>query len=252
MKNVLLGLLCIAAILMIPAISYGAPTTQEAMSEMKTSITVLGYGAASAAPDSVRISLHIGEEPVFGPSGSEMSLIELSDLEHVRDFLVEEGVDENSIEINSLRSSYAFGLSSSAGEIVFSYSELDRIRDLLQALLDELKERRGPVLQGANFIFRVDDCATLEEEAMRSALGDARQRATRMAGLLELSVSHVISVSEDVSLLVGGSRPSGGCIAREGEASPSAFTVMGGPGALANSPAAVEVAIMLKATFALE
>ena len=159
----------------------------------------MGYGTASAAPDSVRVNLYVGEEPTYGPGGPEMSFVEPADLEHVSEFLVEEGVDEDTIEINLLSRNYAYGPSSFAGEVAFTFSELEGLRALLQALRDEMKNRRGPAIQGANIVFRVEDCASLEGEAMRDALNSARQRATRMAGILEMSPGRVISVSEDVS-----------------------------------------------------
>jgi uncharacterized protein YggE len=251
MKSTLLGLLFIATLLLVPATSYGAPPTQEATSEPTSSITVLGYGTASAAPDSVRVNLYVGEEPTYGPGGPEMSFVEPADLEHVRDFLVEEGIDEDTIKINPLSRNYAYGPSSFAGEVAFTFSELDRLRALLQGLVDEMKSRRGPAIQGANIVFRVEDCASLEGEAMRDALSNARQRATRMAGILEMSPGRVIFVSEDVSP-VGAVQPAGGCIAHEEQTSSGGYFTMGGSSSLANSPSEVEVAIMLKVTFALE
>ena len=123
----------------------------------------------------------------------------------------------------------------------------------MQGLLDEMEGRRGPTIQGANMVFRVEDCAALELEAMRAAFDDARQRAMRMAGLLDMSLGRVISVSEDVSP-IGAIRPAGGCIAHAGQTSIGGYYLylMGSSSSLANSPSEVEVAIMLKATFALE
>ena len=120
MRSTLLGLFCIATLLMVPATSYGAPPTQEATSEPTSSITVLGYGTASAAPDSVRVNLYVGDEPTYGPGGPEMSFVEPADLEHVRDFLVEEGVEEDTIKINLLSRNYVYGPSSFAGEVAFT------------------------------------------------------------------------------------------------------------------------------------
>ena len=251
MRSTLLGLSCIATLLLVPATSYGAPPSLEARSEPTSSITVLGYGSASAAPDSVRVNLYVGEEPSYGPGGPEMTFVEPADLEHVRDFLVEEGVDEDTIEINLLSRNYAYGPSSFAGEVAFTYSELEGLRALLQALRDEMKNRRGPAIQGANIVFRVEDCASLEGEAMRAALDSASQRATRMAEILEMSPGRVISVSEDVSQ-TGAVHSAGGCIAHEGQTSSTGYIMMGGFSSLGNSPSEVEVAIMLKVTFALE
>ena len=251
MKSSLLSLLFTATLLLTPTTIYGAAPTQQATSELTPSITVLGYGTASAIPDSVHVDLFIGEQPTYGPGGPEMTFVEPADLEHVSEFLVEEGVDEDTIEINLLSRNYAYGPSSFAGEVAFTSSELEGLRRLLQALRDEMKNRRGPAIQGANIVFRVEDCASLEGEAMREALNNARQRATRMAGILEMSPGRVMSVSEDVSP-VGAIRQAGGCIAHEAQASPGGYILMGAASSLANSPSEVEVAIMLKVTFSLE
>lgn len=252
MKNALLTLLLVASLLLVPATSLGATPNQEVPSEEPPmSVTVLGYGAASAAPDSVNVNLYIGEQPSYGPAGPELSFVEPTDLEEVSEFLIEQGIDVETIEINYLSRNYAYGPSSFAGEVAFSFNELDRLLSLMQGIVDEMEGRRGPTIQGANMVFSVDDCAALELEAMRAALEDARQRATRMAGLLDMSLGRVISVSEDVSP-VGAIRPAGGCIAHAGQTATGGYYLMGTPGTLANSPSEVEVAIMLKATFALE
>ena len=146
MKDILFGLLCVATSLLVPVTSRAAPPAQETLPNLTTGITVLGYGTAAAAPDSVRVTLHIGEEPTYGPGGPEMSIIDPADLEHVRDLLVEEGIEESVIEINFLSRSYSYGPSNYGGELTFSYSELDNLRTLLQTLLDEMKARRGPAI----------------------------------------------------------------------------------------------------------
>ena len=215
-----------------------APPAPEASSELTTSITVLGYGTAAAAPDSVRVTLHIGDEPTYGPGGPEMSIIDPADLEHVRDLLVKKGIEENMIEINFLSRSYSYGPSNYGGAVTFSYSELDNLRTLLQTLLDEMKAWRGPAIQ----------------EAMQAALNDARQRALQMVELLEMSLGRVIAVSEDVSPS-SALLPAGGCIVFNRQRTSGAFTAyttLGGAGSLVNSPSKVEIAITLKTTFALE
>ena len=251
MKSALLTILLISTLLLVPATSLGAPPNQESSPEPPMSVTVLGYGAASEAPDSVIVNLYIGEQPTYGPGGPELSFVEPEDLEDVSEFLVDQGIDVDAIEINYLSRNYAYGPSSFAGEVAFSFNELDRLLDLMQGLLDEMEGRRGPTIQGANMVFRVEDCAALELEAMRAALEDAQQRASRMAGILDMSLGRVISVSEDVSP-VGAIRPAGGCIAHAGQTSIGGYYLMGSSSSLANTPSEVEVAIMLKATFALE
>lgn len=252
MRNILLGLLCAATLFLVPATSRAARPAQEGAPG--PAITVLGYGTAAAAPDSVLVTLYIGDEPFYGPRGPEVTIVDPADLEHVRDFLIGMGVDGDVIEVNFLSRSYAFGPSNYGGEVTFSYSELDNLRTLLQTLLDEMVARRGPTIEGANIVFLVEDCPALEKEAMKAALNDARQRAMQMAELLEMTLGRVIAVSEDVSPS-SAVRPAGGCIAFKGQRTTGGYTVyttLGGAGSLTNAPSKVEVAIMLKATFALE
>ncbi len=250
MKRLLLYLLLFALLLIVPSTTLGASTGQGDSSDPPMSITVLGYGTASAAPDSVRVNLYIGDQPTYGPGGPELSFVEPADLDEVGDFLAEQGIDVDTIEINYLSRNYSYGPSSFAGEVAFSFDELDRLLSLMQDLVDEMEGRRGPTIQGANMVFRVEDCAALELDAMRVALDDARQRASRMASLLDMSLGRVISVSEDVSP-VGAIRPAGGCIAHAGQTATGGYYLMGSASSLENSPSEVEVAIMLKATFTL-
>ena len=250
MRNSLVALLSIAALLLVPTAGYGAAPAEEATPDPATSVTVLGYGAASAPPDSARVNLYIGDEPTYGPGGPELAFVQPADLEDVRDSLVNNGVDEDKIQIDSFSHNYLYGPSNFAGEISFTYSEVDGLRTFLQALLDEMEERRGPNIQGAKIVFLVDDCAALETAAMRAALDNARQRATRMAALLDMTPGRVTAVSEDLSSNV--ERPAGGCIALENLTFSSGFTYMGASGVPANSASKVEVGILLKATFALE
>ena len=89
---------------------------------------------------------------------------------------------------------------------------------------------------------------------MKAALDDARQRALQMADLLEMSLGRVIAVSEDLSP-PSAVRPAGGCIAFNEQRTSggyTAYTTLGSAGSLVNSPSKVEIAIMLKTTFALE
>ena len=205
MKSTLLSLLFMATLLLTPTTIYGADPTQQITSELTPSVTVLGYGTASAVPDSVHVDLYVGEEPTYGPGGPEMSFVEPADLEFVREYLVEEGVDVDTIRINFLSRNFSYGPSSFAGEVAFSYDELDQLRNLLQELLAEMKSRRGPNIQGANIVFRIEDCPSLEQEAMRVALDDA-DSARRGWRTSEMTLGPVISVSEDVSP-VGAVRP---------------------------------------------
>ena len=251
MKSILLGLLCVLALVTVPATSYGAPPAEEPMSEPTASVTVLGYSTASAAPDSARVQLQIGEQPSFVPGAQGLMLPDFDDLELVRDLLVENGVDEDTIQIDLFSSNFPYGPANFGSKITFTYAEPSRLSALLQKLRDKMAARPGPTIQNAEVVFLVEDCAALEEAAMQAALDNARQRAARMAGLLEMTRGRVISVSEDhMSTIALGT--TGGCIALDGFASFGMDSFISGASPLVNTASKVEVGILLKATFALE
>lgn len=243
MKASTVVVLCLLALLLVPATGYGASAVEEG-----ATLTALGYGAASAPPDSVRVSLYVGEEPSYGPGGPELAFVQPADLEEVQDLLIEQGVDGETVEIDIFSSDYAYS-SSKSGKVSFIYADVAGLRAMLQAVLDEMESRRGPNIQAARLIFMLEDCAALEEEAMQIALNDAR--AARMAGLLEMTPGPVRAVSEDI-LLSGAAAPGGGCIALERLESSGGYGFAYSAGPATNSVNGVEVAVSLKATFALE
>ena len=84
MQTRLIVMSFLLALLVVPAIGYGASSVEEG-----ATITALGYGAASAPPDSVRVDLYVNEEPTYGPGGPELAFVQPADLEDVRNLLVE-------------------------------------------------------------------------------------------------------------------------------------------------------------------
>ena len=246
MKSRTVVILCLLALLVLPATGYGASPVKEG-----ATITALGYGVASAPPDSVRVSLYIGEEPTYGPGGPELTFVQPADLEEVQALLIEMDVDEESVEVDIFSSDYAYSRSSHSGEISFIYSDVAGLRAMLQSLLDEMEGRRGPDIQAARLSFMLEDCAALEEAAMQAALNDARARAARMAGLLEMAPGPIVTISEDISSL-GVAALGGGCIVHQSLESSGGYGFFPNAGSAANSINEVKVAISLKAAFALE
>ncbi len=246
MKAKTVVVLCLLALLLVPAIGYGASSVDEG-----ATMTTLGYGAASAPPDSVRVDLYVGEEPSYGPGGPELTFVQPDDLEEVQELLIEQGIDGETIEIDIFSSDYAYS-SSKSGKVSFTYSDVAGLRTMLQAVLDEMESRRGPNIQAASLIFMLEDCAALEKEAMQAALNDARARAARMAAPLDMTPGPIMTVSEDISS-PGVGALGGGCIAHESLESSRGYGFSYNAGsAAANNMNEVEVAISLNASFALE
>lgn len=251
MKSILLSLLCIVAILTLPIVSYGARPSQAATPDLTSSLTVLGLGTASAAPDNASVLLQIGEPPSLVPGVQELILPDSGQMEFVRELLVENGVDEDKIRIDLFSSIFPYAPANFASEIIFTHAEPNSLSALLLKLKEKMAGRPGPTILNAQVVFLVEDCAALEEAAMLVALENARQRAARMAGLQDMTRGRLISVSEDHGSVVAFGT-TGGCIALEGKESFGMDSFISGASSLVNTTSEVEVAIMLKATFALE
>ncbi|MDE0142986.1 MAG: SIMPL domain-containing protein [Caldilineaceae bacterium] len=249
MKRIIPALIVALALLVTPVIAVAESPPAEG-----ASITVLGYGTASAAPDSVRARLHVSVEPTYGPGGPELSFVDLADMEIVRDALVEHGVDADDIEINPFSSSYRYGPSGQAGEFSFVYSDVAGLREFLDSVLEYLDDNKGPKINAATFVFLVENCEELEAQAMQAAYDDARARAGTMAAIVGKRPGEVISMSEDLSSR-GANAPVEGCITldmMDGGGGNLVYHAISSSAGLDNSMLKVEVGILLKATFTLE
>lgn len=220
-----------------------------ALESAARTITVVGYGSAKALPNEAKVFLRIGEEPDYGP-GPELNFVEPADLEQVREFLLDNGIDEEAIEIDDLAHSRSYPTTDFVGDVRFQYSDLDGLKSLLQGLYEDLDDRRGPYITGALVVFLVEDCPALEAAAIEAAFDNARERAVTMARFLKKELGDVVAVSEDLSS--GSGRLPGGCIALESLGGPRIYSHGVYSVSEANNKAEVEVGILVKATFTLE
>lgn len=251
MKNRFLVMLCALVLALLPTTSLAASAVEESLPDPEPTLSVLGFGTASAVPDSVQVKMQLGQEPSFGPGGPQFEIPDPAGLDLVRSYLIENGVAESSIQVGFFSRSFPLGMLMPGSSISFAYPDPDGLRDFLQSMVDDLATERGPAIQDVQFAYLVNDCGAIEEAAMKAALDNARKRAETLADLLQMSVGRVISVSEENSanIAVGAS---GGCIALTGLRSFGIDSVMGMMSPLTNSVEKAEVGILLRATFALE
>lgn len=248
MKRIILPLIVALAILVTPPAAFAESPPAEG-----ETVTILGYGTASAPPDAVSVRLHVSLEPTYGPGGPELAFIDLAELEIVRDALIEHGLDADDLEMDPFSSSYSYGPSGQAGEFRFVYSDVAGLRTFLDLVLEYLDDNKGPKLNAASFVFLVEDCGALEAQAMQAAFDDARARAETLAAVLGKTPGNVISVSEETSSQ-GADSPVKGCISLDVlEGSGGNLRYFSGTSSgLENSILKVEVGILLEATFSLE
>ena len=217
-----------------PVAEAAAPTTSE------RSITVVGVGKASGAPDVAQVSIGVDTQ---APS-------------------VQKAVDDNKTQMNALLSTLK-GLSiaakdlqtnnysvyteqkpmpdgtSSATQVVYHVSNQVQVtvRDINQ--LGDVLDKA--VAAGANNIygvsFSVEDTAKLEADARTKAVADAKSRAASLAQLNGVELGEVISVNE-----VAG-----------GPAYPLDYTAKGmGGGGTPVQPGELEMNMSIQITYAVK
>ncbi len=229
------------------AATSGAALAQQTVPQAST-ITVSGYGSASAPADEVFVRLTTGGESSYGPSGPEFEPMDERDMQTMVDLLVEAGVDENTIFTDSFaRSNYG---SYPAGEVSFTYGEPGNLNEFLGDYQSEMESSRGPQVGAGAAIFLIDDCAATETEAIQMALEDARSRAERMATEAGVELGEIVSLSEGPTgaIEVFGSSATGGCAAIEAATRQSSFGI-GGPGL--NSADRVDVSVVVQVVYAM-
>ena len=72
MKNRFLVIVCALALALLPAASLSASAAEELLPDPEPTLSVLGFGTASAVPDSVQVKVQLGQEPSFGPGGASV------------------------------------------------------------------------------------------------------------------------------------------------------------------------------------
>ena len=244
MNKILINSLIVLACFFVPANGYAAPAIQQDVdgrtpSDGQPSITVTGYGYASAPPDAARVHLVLGYQFTFPGEGPDLLLVEPDVIEAVRDLLLERGIREETLKINLLGSSL-FMPTSPTSEISFTFDEPGGLHNFLREFHKELQAQRAPAIQSIQVAFIVEDCNVLEEEAILDAFADAKMRADRLSRLLNLPLGEeVVAVSED--------RISPQCrdYAFSDFISRATFD-------LENNVSAVEVGAMLRVSFAIE
>ena len=100
MKNRFLVMVCALAFALLPATSLAASAAEEPLPDPEPTLSVLGFGTASAVPGSVQVKVQLGQEPSFGPGAPQFEIPDAAGLELVRSYLIENGVAESSIQVD--------------------------------------------------------------------------------------------------------------------------------------------------------
>lgn len=186
---VLLGVLLAGA---LPAAAQDAPAS---------GLTVTGRGDAQAPADRATLQLIIGNPNYAGPPFPQAGEIpgerERETVAPIVDALIEAGVPEDGIEVIvgpglSEIGTY-FGPALAIILVEVADPEAQQLSDLVNVANGAAADERL-VIGRTNVVFAVEDCAPLEREARASAVADAREQASVMAGLAGVSTGDVTGV----------------------------------------------------------
>lgn len=211
-------------------------------------ITVVGAGETKGVPDRAILRLTVGSGNEFsGPEGVASKLIEERELEPVVQALKKAGAPGETITVNTYASSPYSGFGNAA-QITLTWPQPREIDKAIEAAQGVIRAKTRFSLQNVEALFTTKSCVSLEDKAWRSAIADARKRATRLAALTGATTGPVIAVSEapgaSSGYLGSGSQ---GCQALR--ALPPSFLT---PSLTEGTPDAVKVSVSLQVTFAFK
>jgi len=207
-------------------------------------ITVVGKGEVSLTPDIAQVN--VGAEATAETVSEAKAEVD-SHMEAILAALEEMGIAEKDIQTSHYGIYYEREpfFEPGRGEPAAENEGFYRVSSMLNVTIREI-ERAGEVVDaaveaGANRMygvsFTVSETVEWESEAREKAMADARARAEELAGLAEVTLGEVLSVSEVV-----GSRP----VVLEKEV----MAAFGGGGGII--PGELEVGTQIQVTFAIE
>ena len=186
----------------------GAPLLQQGVD----GLTVQGFGSATANADSAIVEFYYsrngpvtdlpagraepgsagGAEPALAPDQQEVQQITEAELQPVIDAIVAAGVPREDIQF--VGQPY-FDKFYSSASIRATVNNVDSVDAVVQAANNASAGLAGIVNNGTNVSYTVNDCAALEEAAMRAAVEDAGERAAVFARALGVGVGAVTGAS---------------------------------------------------------
>jgi hypothetical protein len=191
-----------AILLAVGAFVVNAPTAnaQEASagSGLPRTITVVGEGKVKVEPDIARTNIGVD---VVRPTVKEASAANKEIIDGVLAALKEAGIAEEDIQTSGF-SVYAerYGPNGPLPEDQVNYRVTNNVTVVVRDLSKVGDVLDAAIEAGANNIygveFALDDPNTVESEARKKAIADAKAKAAELAELNDVELGQVISVSE--------------------------------------------------------
>jgi len=221
-----------------------SPAGLQAETTMPRTITVVGEGKVRIKPDIAQINIGI---EIIGDTVKDASSQAAATMDTVIAALLAQGIEEKDIQTSgySVWVERPYGPEGPIGESLYHVNNtvMVTIRDLdkVGAILDTTIEAGANNIYGVTF--SVADPSPLMSQAREKAVADASAKAQELAGLNNVTVGEVLSVSE----IIGGV---GGYYAGSFRGLPAAEGMGGGGGPI--SPGELEMTAQLQVTYAIQ
>jgi len=184
----------------LPRFSADEAQAFQADSSQQRTITVVGEGQISAAPDMAQISIGV---QVSDPDVQVATSKATADMESLLAALKGEGIAEKDIQTSyfNLYVDRPYGPQGPSGEAQYQVS--NNVQVTIRDLSKLSQVMKAAIEAGANNIsgptFNLSDPSSLRTEARQKAVDDALATATELAELNGVAVGQVVSISEVIN-----------------------------------------------------
>lgn len=243
-RRVTISLLVCLVLLALAVGCAPSASSVEAARSIERSITVVGEGKVSVAPDVAEAN--VGVE-VLAPTAEEATEEAKERMTAIMAALQKAGIAEKDIQTSNysiyferypeVRAMVEAGPSEVEGNYRVSNMVRVKIRDLdkIETVLDQVIESGANNVYGVNFT--VDDLSEVRSEARGKAIANARAKAQELADLNAVNLCEVLQISE----VIGGPFPVIGMPMVE------EYAVGVGP----ISPGELELSVQMQVTYAI-
>ena len=258
----------LALVLAVGPMGVRAAFAQDGAAAGERSITVIGFGEASVAAETVVLQMLLSAgDPFGGPpprprAGETPGEEERAAAAPVVDALVAEGVVEDDIQLlTSPAFPSNYGPAGGTGVVLLearvAAPTIEDLNNLVDVAFQAATEQDLFVQQQIGARYEVADCAPLRREARQAAIEDARAQAEVQAELMGVTLGEPLRASDMVQAPATsfssyfGIVPAAGACDPLGDALGAAFGVTGPP-LDPTGEAEVEVYAQVSMTFAIE
>jgi hypothetical protein len=178
--------------------SVGVPLAQASTPETtvftnQRSLTVTGTGQASVPADQALLQLfYYPIVPVESTLPVPSAPIDPSELQFIVNAVTALGIPASDIQIFADPNSYG----GARMQLTLAQPTTDRLNQIVSRVNQVVAEDGRFSPSGSNVIYTIDECSTVENDARRVAIADAQTRASDFAGIADVDLGQVLTLTD--------------------------------------------------------